>query len=84
MDTPVREELRSERGVSIEESAYNEAAIAWLRTTKPAASPELVTLAVRALERVAAPESELADLWQEAGTQSWRESIHRRLATLRD
>lgn len=71
------------RGVSIEQSAYNEAAVAWLATATPAPTRELVTLAVRALERVAAPNSELAELWQEAGVQSWRDGVDRRLATLR-
>ena len=71
------------RGVSIEESPYNEAAVAWLRTAEPTASSELVSLAARALDRVAGPGSELAELWQEAGSSSWREGVHRQLAVLR-
>ncbi len=70
-------------GINVQESAYNEEALGWLATTNPPADDETVRLAVMALERVAAPQSELADVWDEAGDPSWRQAVDNRLASLR-
>ncbi|MGW1836297.1 DUF4259 domain-containing protein [Streptomyces sp. BBFR2] len=52
------------------------AAVSVPRCVIPQPSPELTGLAVRALDRVLAPDSELAELWDEsdAGPQ-WRASV---------
>ena len=46
----------------------------WLARVNPHAAPSLVDLAIRAVARVTGPESELAELWDEAGA-SWRTSM---------
>lgn len=49
----------------------------------PAFSPEVRALAVQALDRVLAPESELRELWDEAGYgPKWREGIDELKAVL--
>lgn len=58
-------------GRPVESSPYIEQALAWA-----ASHPELAQLqsiAVRAAERVRAPESELAELWEEANDDDHRE-----------
>ena len=49
------------RGLPVEESAYREESMGWVVRTKPPADGDLIALTSRALQRVAAPESELAD-----------------------
>jgi hypothetical protein len=53
---------------------YNESAVRWAARASQHAAPSLAGLAIRAVERVTGPRSELASLWDEAGT-SWRASI---------
>ena len=56
------------------ESPYNESPRAWVASARPSASPELVALAVTALEQVTGANSELAELWDESGPE-WRAAI---------
>jgi hypothetical protein len=56
---------------------YNDA-FDWVDRTSPTADEVLVALAVRALDRLVAPHSELAELWNEAGSTSWPQSIQER------
>lgn len=53
---------------------YNESALRWAARVGPQAVPSLAGLAIRATARVADSRSELASLWNEAGT-SWRASM---------
>lgn len=53
---------------------YNETALRWAARVSPDAAQPLVGLALRAIERVTGPGSELAELWDEAGP-SWRASM---------
>jgi len=69
-------------GRELERSSYNEAAIDWIARTAGEVRPALADLAVRALGRVTGPNSELVDLWDEAGSVSWRASIEARKASL--
>ncbi|MFD7665692.1 DUF4259 domain-containing protein [Streptomyces sp. NPDC059788] len=51
--------------------------------TVPAPPPQLAVLAVHALDRVLAPDSELAELWDEAdGGREWRAGLARLRARL--
>jgi hypothetical protein len=54
-------------GLAVERSPYNETALDWLTLTTPVADQALVDVAVSALDRVVAANSELAELWDEAG-----------------
>lgn len=56
------------------EKAYDNAPFTWAARTSPVPPPELAELAARALDRVTAPRSELASLWDEAGPE-WRSGI---------
>jgi hypothetical protein len=49
----------------------------WLAAHRDSRPTELRPLAVRALQRVMGSESELAELWQEAGDDGWRANIQR-------
>lgn len=49
-------------------------AFTWAARTRPVLPPELLDLAIHALDRVTAANSELASLWAEAGP-GWRSSI---------
>lgn len=70
------------RGLAVERSPYNEGALDWVTRTAPAADQALVDLAVSALDRVVAAGSELAELWDVAGSTSWRTSVAARRASL--
>jgi len=70
------------RGAAIEKSPYNEAAIDWVARTSPVADQALVDLAVHALDRVVADNSELAQLWDEAEPTSWRAAVEERKASI--
>lgn len=61
-------------GQPVRMSPYNESALLWAGRVSPHATPSLADLATRAVARVAGPRSELAALWDEAGT-SWRASM---------
>jgi hypothetical protein len=71
------------RGMDVERSPYNRAALAWVAASRPDAGSGTVSLAVGALERVLAPESELVELWEDAGTATWRPLVEDRLRSLR-
>ncbi len=66
------------RGLDVERSPYNESALDWVARTTPIADLALVDLAVSALDRVVAANSELAQLWDEAQLTSWRGSVESR------
>jgi len=70
------------RGVAVERSPYNEHAIDWVARTSPVADQALVDLASSALDRVVAANSELAQLWDEAESTSWRGSVEARKASI--
>ena len=53
---------------------YNESALRWAAGVSTDAAPPFAGLAARAVARVTGPRSELAALWDEAGT-SWRASM---------
>ena len=69
-------------GVAVERSPYNEHAIDWVARTSPVADQALVDLASSALDRVVAANSELAQLWDEAESTSWRGSVEARKASI--
>jgi hypothetical protein len=55
-------------------TAYNETPLRWIESTQPQASSSAVDRALAALTRVSSVNSELAELWDEAGRE-WRASI---------
>jgi hypothetical protein len=57
------------------ESAYNQKVRDWIARTGPGSDALLTDLAHRAVRRVASQNSELAELWDEPGTTSWRSAI---------
>jgi hypothetical protein len=61
-------------GGTVRESSYNAEALQWAARLTPHADPSLAALAGRAVARVIAPDSELAELWDESGP-SWRTSM---------
>lgn len=56
--------LRGEEG---RRSPYNETALDWIKRAHPVADTALVSLARAAVERVRSEDSELAELWEDAG-----------------
>jgi hypothetical protein len=70
------------RGLAVERSSYNEEALEWVTRTTPVADQPLVNLAITALDRIAASKSELAELWEESGSPSWRASVESRKVSL--
>jgi hypothetical protein len=60
-------------GRPCESDAYSREAIAWATRHPELGEQAFVTLALRALDRVAADDSELRDLWFEDGDESARE-----------
>jgi hypothetical protein len=60
-------------GRPCESDAYSEEAIAWAGRPAELRDEAFVTLALRALDRVAADDSELRDVWFEDGDESGRE-----------
>jgi hypothetical protein len=61
-------------------NAYNERALAWAAAHPGLA--ELIPLAVRAVERVAADDSELRELWEETDDPAWTAAVHDLLGRL--
>lgn len=61
-------------GQPVRVTPYNEGAIRWAARAGQHTAPSLASLAIRAVERVTGPRSDLASLWDEAGT-SWRASM---------
>lgn len=62
---------------SIEESAYVESVVGWLRRSEPSIDSALVEAARRALVRMRAPDSELHELWIEAEDPDWELDLDR-------
>jgi hypothetical protein len=56
-------------GAPTDVSPYNERALAW--ASGRAGLVELIPVAIRAVDRVVANDSELAELWAEAGDPAW-------------
>lgn len=59
------------------QDAYTERVDAWVKKTKLVPTPGLAQKAVRAIERVLLPPSELLELWEEAGDHfdEWRATV---------
>ena len=70
------------RGLDVEKTSYSQSALAWVEATRATAEDQLVDLAVGALDRVTGEDSELVELWDEAGP-TWRQVVDRRRASLR-
>ncbi len=56
-------------------SPYNETALDWIARERPAADRSVLELARASLARVLGATSELAELWDEAESSSWRSSV---------
>lgn len=70
------------RGLVIERSPSNEAALDWVARTTPVAGQAIMDLALTALDRVVSANSELAELWDETESASWRASVESRRVSL--
>lgn len=55
--------------------AYTEPVDQWVATHKIKPSENLVGTALAVIDRVLAPQSELADLWEEANASDWRAAV---------
>ncbi|MET7281787.1 DUF4259 domain-containing protein [Kribbella sp. NPDC005582] len=62
-------------------SPYNERALAW--ASGRAGLVELIPVALRAIDRVVADDSELAELWEEADDPAWLKAVDDLRARLR-
>ena len=60
----------------IAESPYNETARQWIARVHPSSDLSLTNLARRAISRVTTENSELAQLWDETGSSSWRSAMN--------
>ncbi|ONI67543.1 hypothetical protein BWI15_30985 [Kribbella sp. ALI-6-A] len=60
-------------GVPTDSNPYNERALAW--ASGRAGLVKLIPVAIGAVDRVVADESELAELWAEAGDLTWLKAI---------
>lgn len=70
------EVLAKALGRGTQSDAYTEKVDAWLASIPAKPSPELSTLAQRALARVLGPESELRELWEESDEFGlWESSV---------
>jgi uncharacterized protein DUF4259 len=67
--------VASAKGQPIAESPYNETARQWIGRVRPTVDAVLTDLARRAVLRVTARNSELAELWDEADSSSWRSAM---------
>jgi hypothetical protein len=67
--------VASINGLPIDESPYNDTAREWIARVHPASDPSLVNLARQAVSRVTSQNSGLAELWEEAGSSSWRSAM---------
>jgi len=70
------------RGLAVERSPYNETVLDWVTRTAPITGEAMVALAVAALDRIVAANSELAELWDETQSTSWRASVESRKVSL--
>lgn len=55
--------------------AYTEKVDAWVAAHKLTPSPSLLARAAKAIDRVLGQESELRELWEDAGDDDWRRSV---------
>lgn len=60
---------------SIEESADAETVVGWVRSNPGAADDQLIESARRLLTNIRGDDSELAELWDEAGERAWEASL---------
>lgn len=56
-------------------NAYTEKVDRWVAAHPLTPSPELIARANVAIDRIMAPDSELAELWEEAGADDWRAAV---------
>jgi hypothetical protein len=70
-------------GQPADETAYNRSAFGWADRVDAVAGAPLISLALRALDRVTTEQSELANLWDEAPS-TWRTTIAELTAKLQD
>ncbi len=68
-------------GVPTGASPYNERALAW--ASGRAGLVELIPVALRAIDRVVADDSELAEMWAEAADPAWMKAVDDLRARLR-
>ena len=62
-------------GKGTQSDAYTEKADEWVKSVSIKPSPQLLDKARRTLDRVAGGNSELKELWEEAGSDEWTASI---------
>lgn len=63
-------------GKGTQKDSYTEGVDAWVAKLKAKPTPALLEKARRAIDRITSPESELLELWEEAGDPSdWQQSI---------
>lgn len=67
--------VASINGQPIAESPYNETARRWIARAQPRSDRSMTNLASRAISGVTAKYSELAQLWDETGSSSWRSAM---------
>jgi hypothetical protein len=67
--------VASINGQPIAESPYNETARQWIARVHPSSDPSLTNLARQAVSSVTTVNSELAQLWDEAGSSAWRSTM---------
>lgn len=67
--------VASINGQPIDESSYNETARQWIARARPSTDAALTDLARQAAIRATGQNSELAELWEEAGPSSWRSGM---------
>lgn len=63
------------RGRSGYTNAYTEKVDVWVKDHPISPPPALVARAEAAIERILGPDSELRELWEEAGDEEWRASV---------
>jgi hypothetical protein len=63
------------RGNSGYQNAYTEKVDQWVKQHPLKVSPELLSRASRAIDRVLAPNSELRELWDEGDASDWQKSV---------
>jgi Domain of unknown function (DUF4259) len=69
------EVLAKTLGKGTQSDAYTENIDAWVRSLNMKPSAALLDKAKRALERIAGENSELRELWDDAGADEWERSI---------
>lgn len=65
------------------QNAYTEPVDQWVKAHPFAVPPGVIESAVSVINRILAPQSELFDLWEEAGDVEWRQSVEDLLTRLR-